>query len=472
MSRPRSSPRDRRGDARARIVNRRDADTHRSALGCTVNVRVSRRGRHECPPRVRDPAWLGRRPPARSPCCTRGDHAVYLDVGAGASASSARAPSRCRARCAPSSARRPSPAAHRRVGDGVITPGPRRARTIVDATSRSCRRRPRQVGRGPARAPLDAVRAHLPATRSRARPLDADAVARLLGARRRADAARRRRARAAGWPRTAAGRAPRPSATQAAVALRSERTTAAVGDPARLRAARRGGAAVRGACSVGPRHADGAGPVPWSTRPSDLLAVGHSSGAGLARRRPLSRAPRWAILRHGGRMTDVVVHVELRPGAYADSVTLLQVSRTVQRIDGVAAAQVAMATPLNLEVLTEMGFDVRRMPPQRHGRRRPAGRPARASTRALAGVDAALREVDPALAAPGATQAPPRTTAHRLARASTAGLALVSVPGASRGGRGDGRPRRRLRRDGLQRQRAGRAGGRAQAASRRRAGCW
>ncbi|MCW2795164.1 MAG: FdrA family protein, partial [Nocardioides sp.] len=51
-------------------------------------------------------------------------------------------------------------------------------------------------------------------------------------------------------------------------------------------------------------------------------------------------------------------HVELRPGAYADSVTLLQVSRVVQGVDGVAAAQVAMATPLNVEVLTQMGFDV------------------------------------------------------------------------------------------------------------------
>ena len=42
-------------------------------------------------------------------------------------------------------------------------------------------------------------------------------------------------------------------------------------------------------------------------------------------------------------------HVELRPGAYADSVTLLQVSRAVQGVEGVATAQVAMATPLNVE---------------------------------------------------------------------------------------------------------------------------
>jgi FdrA protein len=51
-------------------------------------------------------------------------------------------------------------------------------------------------------------------------------------------------------------------------------------------------------------------------------------------------------------------HVELRGGAYADSVTLLQVSRRVQDLPGVVTAQVAMATPLNLEVLDRMGFDI------------------------------------------------------------------------------------------------------------------
>src|SRR3954471_9340417 len=51
-------------------------------------------------------------------------------------------------------------------------------------------------------------------------------------------------------------------------------------------------------------------------------------------------------------------HVEVRRGAYADSVTLLQVSRTVQGVEGVAAAQVAMATALNVEVLPGRGFEV------------------------------------------------------------------------------------------------------------------
>ncbi|NYD41009.1 FdrA family protein [Nocardioides panaciterrulae] len=127
-------------------------------------------------------------------------------------------------------------------------------------------------------------------------------------------------------------------------------------------------------------------------------------------------------------MTDLT-HVELRAGAYADSVTLLQVSRTVQGVDGVAAAQVAMATALNLDVLTQMGFAV----------------PAEAGTndmvvavrvtdqealdRALAAVDQALRDASRRDTGPSEL-APPRTTGAAL-RHATDGLALVSVPGAS-----------------------------------------
>ncbi len=122
------------------------------------------------------------------------------------------------------------------------------------------------------------------------------------------------------------------------------------------------------------------------------------------------------------------VHVELRPGAYADSVTLLQVSRTVQDAAGVKAAQVAMATPLNVEVLTQMGFVV----------------PAEATTNdmvvavrlerpealadALAAVDTALSTVNRTASGPRDV-APPRTTATAL-RGLPDGLVLVSVPGA------------------------------------------
>src|SRR3954454_1185853 len=106
----------------------------------------------------------------------------------------------------------------------------------------------------------------------------------------------------------------------------------------------------------------------------------------------------------------MTTHVELRRGAYADSVTLLQVSRAVQDVDGVAAAQVAMATTLNVEVLTGMGFEV----------------PAAATPNdmvvavrladggsldaALAGVDRALADSSRREAGPS-EEAPPRTTA-------------------------------------------------------------
>ena len=54
-------------------------------------------------------------------------------------------------------------------------------------------------------------------------------------------------------------------------------------------------------------------------------------------------------------MTD---HLEVRSGAYYDSVSLMQVSRQVASAAGVVAAQVAMATELNLEVIGGMGFSV------------------------------------------------------------------------------------------------------------------
>lgn len=123
-------------------------------------------------------------------------------------------------------------------------------------------------------------------------------------------------------------------------------------------------------------------------------------------------------------------HVELRTGAYADSVTLLQVSRTVQEVPGVQAAQVAMATALNLEVLAQMGFEI----------------PASASPNdmvvalrlaadgdlaaALAAVDRALTRTAPTGAS--AEVAPPRTTAAALRDGVGADtVVLVSVPGAN-----------------------------------------
>ncbi|WP_310962541.1 FdrA family protein [Nocardioides terrisoli] len=129
-------------------------------------------------------------------------------------------------------------------------------------------------------------------------------------------------------------------------------------------------------------------------------------------------------------MTSPTDHVEIRPGAYADSVTLLQVSRDVAATPGVVAAQVAMATPLNVEVLGSMGFAVPDCSPNDLVVALRLADPD--------GLEAARGAVDAALAAARAGRAdrstavaPPRTTRTSLPASGTqAVLALVSVPGA------------------------------------------
>jgi FdrA protein len=121
--------------------------------------------------------------------------------------------------------------------------------------------------------------------------------------------------------------------------------------------------------------------------------------------------------------------VQARPGSYADSVTLMQVSASARNADGVQAALIAMATELNLGLLAGLGFE----PPVAAGPNDlliaiRAG-DAAALGAALAGVDAALaaqHRVAPA-GGQGAAQ-PPRTTGSAV-RAAGPGLALVSVPG-------------------------------------------
>lgn len=122
-------------------------------------------------------------------------------------------------------------------------------------------------------------------------------------------------------------------------------------------------------------------------------------------------------------------HVELRPGAYADSVALLQVSKDVAAADGVLAAQVAMATPLNLEVIASMGFTLPEAASndmvvalRLDSQEQLAG--------ALATVDGALKATRRQSGTSGGVSVLPRTTASALLR-SEAGMALISVPGAS-----------------------------------------
>jgi FdrA protein len=125
----------------------------------------------------------------------------------------------------------------------------------------------------------------------------------------------------------------------------------------------------------------------------------------------------------------MTTHVELRRGAYHDSVSLMQVSRAVAGSAGVTAAQVAMATELNVDVLRGMGFDV----------------PAEAGPNDLVvalraddadGLAAGLAAVAEALAglrgtgetSSGDDEVTPRTLGSAAAR-SGANLAVVSVPG-------------------------------------------
>jgi FdrA protein len=120
-------------------------------------------------------------------------------------------------------------------------------------------------------------------------------------------------------------------------------------------------------------------------------------------------------------------HVETRTGAYADSVTLMQVSRQVMSADGVDTALVAMGTELNLDLLDGMRFV------------RPAGVGANDLLVAIRARDDAalaggLTVVAEALAArPSASggsfaELPPRTVSS-AARLTGPALALISVPG-------------------------------------------
>ncbi len=122
-------------------------------------------------------------------------------------------------------------------------------------------------------------------------------------------------------------------------------------------------------------------------------------------------------------------HVELRAGAYHDSVSLMQVSRAVAGTPGVQAAQVAMATELNVDVLRSMGFTV----PAEAG---PNDLVIALRTDTPDAVAPGLAAVADALAGLRATSdsgggdevVAPRTLGSAAARAG-ATLAVISVPG-------------------------------------------
>jgi FdrA protein len=121
--------------------------------------------------------------------------------------------------------------------------------------------------------------------------------------------------------------------------------------------------------------------------------------------------------------------VEVRHGLYRDSITLMRISRGLAESDGVLAAQTAMATDLNLELLGEMGFTA------------PADAGAddlvvaiRARDETSLGAARDLLESLLAAAPAAAGRAPERDDPARTIGAAAARdpggtLALVSVPG-------------------------------------------
>jgi FdrA protein len=120
--------------------------------------------------------------------------------------------------------------------------------------------------------------------------------------------------------------------------------------------------------------------------------------------------------------------VEIRRGSYRDSVSLMQVSRAVATEVGVDAAQVAMATELNLDLLRGMGFSVPAdaTPNDMVVALRAAD--DQALDRARQRLETALAERAPAAAGGFGEQPSPRTVGSAADRLG-ANLVLISTPG-------------------------------------------
>jgi FdrA protein len=125
----------------------------------------------------------------------------------------------------------------------------------------------------------------------------------------------------------------------------------------------------------------------------------------------------------------MVRHLATRHGVYADSVSLMQVSQQVRDVDGIEAVLVAMGTPLNLDLLPDMGFDHSSL------QAGPNDLVVAVAAEDDAALEAGLAAVDAALAgtqggghvAGFGAAPPPRTTADAISPDTT--LVLVSTPG-------------------------------------------
>lgn len=126
----------------------------------------------------------------------------------------------------------------------------------------------------------------------------------------------------------------------------------------------------------------------------------------------------------------MIEHVSTLTDAYADSVALMLVSRDIGALDGVVDASVSQATPLNLDLLADLGFDVA---PAAHSSPNHVVLAIRADT--TTALDTALAAVEERLrAAPepprdGPQRPPARSVTAAARRRPDLSLALISVPG-------------------------------------------
>jgi len=123
-------------------------------------------------------------------------------------------------------------------------------------------------------------------------------------------------------------------------------------------------------------------------------------------------------------------HLETRRGVYNDSVVLMRISASLRARDGVEDALVAMATPLNVGLLGDLGFDTSRV--RDAG---PADLLVALQARSCTHLDAALAALDDMLSEPRGDAAGAGAVGRRHAtlgeavRTSGAGMAIISVPG-------------------------------------------
>jgi len=129
----------------------------------------------------------------------------------------------------------------------------------------------------------------------------------------------------------------------------------------------------------------------------------------------------------------VTDHVELRRGVYHDSVTLLRIAQAASATPGISAAQVAMATELNVDLTVGLGFAM----PDRAG---PNDLLVALRGEDDAAVAAGLTAIEQAIAAASAGTGSaggfgdppaPRTVRGAARAAPDAAAVLLSVPGSA-----------------------------------------